>query len=102
MSEQDKTTMENGIETIGDDELDAVAGGSWTEVRLLLKRQAIADGRHVTLNAPTSEAMCCGLHCVYAKDSYKQDGKIYYRDVKCYKCGKTAAYYPPGSGVSGR
>ncbi len=92
----------NGIEAISDDELDAVAGGCWEEVRVLLKRQATADGRQDKLNARTAKTMCCGSEHVYAKDSFEQGGTIYYRDVRCYSCGKTATYYPPGSGVSGR
>ncbi len=88
-----------GIEAISDDELDAVAGGLKMDEIPVFKQQAYADGRTVRLDMLSSGAMCCGIYC--AKDKYEQDGKTYYRDVKCYKCGKTLAYYPPGS-VSGR
>ena len=99
MSDTENKT--NGLEAISDDELEAVAGGLKMDEIPLFKQQAAADGRTVRLDMLSSGAICCGIYCLYAKDKYEQDGKTYYRDVKCYKCGKTLAYYPPGS-VSGR
>ena len=83
------------IEAISDDELDAVAGGLKMDEIPVFKQQAAADGRTVRLDMLASGAMCCGIYCVYSREKQTQNGTTYYHDVKCYKCGKTATYYPP-------
>ncbi len=87
-----------GMERIGDDELDAVAGGmadehSWRQVVF----EARSDGRvHPLANDTLSNAFCpCHYGYKWARSNkVVKNGVVMvnlrgYTDVKCYQCGKT-------------
>ncbi len=94
--------MENkvdGIEAIGDDELEAASGGKWIfttkKQREQAKKEAAADGR--THLIPSGTWMCvCSHQYKYARDKQyiadKDTGRMVYKyqDCMCYYCGKTA------------
>ncbi len=85
----------NGIEAVGDDELDAVAVGSGSLADFdYLARQ---EGRRIKVPA---DAWACGCPMsemgggVYAQSSETVGGVTYYYDVKCYWCQSTKDIYP--------
>ncbi len=96
MAEIDKNA--NGLEAIGDDELEAVAGGAgkWLTATEA-KAAAQADGRVVAIKSKDERLLRLLCVCPYyfkwargdkiypSKDSRAVDG---YTDVKCYGCGK--------------
>ncbi len=97
MSDMEK---KNGIETLSDDELDAVAGGEMYDMdpnspelmKLRAYNDAKRDGRRERISDSTG--LCkCPLAYVFAKSVEKTFGGKTYYDVKCYKCGKTWKKY---------
>ncbi len=95
MSDMEK---KNGIETLSDDELDAVAGGEMydsdsLEYKLMrAKSKAKQEGRSEQIKDSTG--LCeCNIKFVFAKSVEKTFGGKTYYDVKCYNCGKTWKKY---------
>ena len=103
MSEKEKKAMdsENGVEAISDDQMDAVAGGYYNDIREM-RRQAELDGRPNA--APNTTKFCwCGRNqAIFYRTAYpNRNGKGYdeVSDARCYNCGSTARtlQYPLGT-----
>ncbi|HBU11435.1 MAG TPA: hypothetical protein DEB31_01490 [Clostridiales bacterium] len=98
MADMDKKAMENGLDIIGDDELEAVSGGMSKEDKAEVEKQARADGR--THKLPILNLLCmCNNDYKWAR--HKKMNELFdfgnvvvtltttYSDIKCYNCGKT-------------
>lgn len=87
--------MENkvdGIEAIGDDELDAVAGGNdfsdWIPSQDILMLAA-SEGRAIQVPIVGGILCSCPPTFYFAESvNTKSDGRKVYLNVKCYKCGR--------------
>ncbi len=101
MSDLAKKTMENGLEAMGDDEMEAVAGGVTAGGVTPSMAEALAktDGRLIPFKKEDAKLARLVCSCSYEYKWARSDAvdsivklmkpKSGYSDIKCYRCGAT-------------